>query len=165
MAATTEPGPVPIALRKDEGEALWFLDGLVILKATGATTGGQLAVIEQLAPAGAGSPLHVHEREDEAFYVLDGEMTFWVGGQVTKATAGAFVYGPRGIPHTFTVTSPTARFLLMAQPAGFESFVKALSEPAKTRTLPTASAPDVERLARVAAEYGIRILGPPGIPT
>ena len=80
-------------------------------------------MIETLAPQGAGSPLHVHHREDEWFYVTEGELTFWVGGEVIDAPAGSFVYGPRGVPHTFMVSSPEARFLLVTEPAGFESFM------------------------------------------
>ena len=78
----------PIALTREEGEALWFLGVLAIIKASGETTGGRCAIIEHLAPRGAGSPLHVHSREDEWFYVLDGELTFWVGGRVIKARGG-----------------------------------------------------------------------------
>jgi uncharacterized cupin superfamily protein len=118
------------------------------------------------APRGFGSPLHTHSREDEWFYVLEGELTFWVGGETTSAPAGSFVYGPRGIPHTFTVESEQARFLLVTEPAGFDQFMRALSEPATERTLPPADVvpPDPARLAAVAAEYGIEIIGPPGIP-
>jgi len=104
------------SFRQDEGEALWFLGVLATIKASRETTDGRLAVIEHLAPRGAGSPLHVHHNEDEWFYVTEGELTFWVGGQLIDAPAGSFVYGPRGIPHTFTVTSPEARFLLSPSP-------------------------------------------------
>ena len=69
---------------------------------------------------GAGSPLHVHHREDEWFYVIEGALAFWVGGEVIEAPAGSFVFGPRDIPHTFIVSSPEARFLLVTEPAGFE---------------------------------------------
>ena len=71
-------------------------------------TAGCVAVIEHLAPRGSGSPLHVHHNEDEWFYITEGELTFWVGGQVVTAPAGSFVYGPRNIPHTFTVSSEQA---------------------------------------------------------
>jgi quercetin dioxygenase-like cupin family protein len=161
------PGKLqPIALRHDEGEALWFLGALATIKAEGEQTDGRAAVIETLTPKGTGPPLHVHAREDEWFYILEGTLTFWVGGQIIEASAGAFVYGPRGIPHTFTVNSAQARYLLVAQPAGFEQFVRALAEPAQARSLPPAAGepPDPARLAAVAAEYGIEILGPPGIP-
>ncbi len=156
----------PIALQQGEGEALWFLGGLVTIKAAGEATAGRVTVIEHLAPKGTGSPLHVHEREDECFYVLEGELAFWVGGKHIKAAAGSFVYGPRGIPHTFAVTSDESRFLVIAEPAGFENFVRSLAQPAQTLTLPppTSQPPDPEKLTAVAADYGIQILGPPGIP-
>ena len=124
-------------------------------------------MIEHLAPPGAGSPLHVHHNEDEWFYVTEGELAFWVGGELIKPPAGSFVYGPRDVPHTFEVTSPEARFLLVAEPAGFENFMRELSEPAQSLTLPPASVqpPDPVRMMATAAEYGIEILGPPGIPS
>ncbi len=157
----------PIALDAGQGEAIWFLGVVATIKSSAKTTGGRVAVIEHLAPQGFGSPLHVHHNEDEWFYVIDGELTFWVGGQVFNAAAGAFVYGPRDVPHTFTVSSPEARFLLVAEPAGFEEFMRALSEPALTPTLPppTIRPPAPEVMVATAAEYGIEILGPPGIPS
>lgn len=156
----------PIALRQDQGEALWFLGCLATIKAGADGTDGRFTAIEHLAPKGAGSPLHVHTREDEWFYVIEGELAFRVGGQRFEAPAGSFVYGPRGIPHTFAVTSAQARFLLVAEPAGFENFMRRLAEPARTRSLPPAASqpPDPARMTAIAAEYGIEILGPPGIP-
>lgn len=166
MSTSASPPVAPIALQADDGEALWFLGVLATIKASAETTDGSVAVIEHFAPRGAGSPLHVHSREDEWFYVTEGELTFWVGGQVISAPAGSFVYGPRGIPHTFEVTSPEARFLLVVEPAGFEAFMRAAGEPARSLTLPPppSSPPDPAQLAAAAAEYGIEILGPPGIP-
>jgi len=157
----------PIALQAGEGEALWFLGSLVTIKAASETTDGRAAVLENYAPRGDGSPMHVHRREDEWFYVTEGELTFWVGGQVIKAPAGAFVYGPRDIPHTFEVTSDEARFLLVAEPAGLEKFVRSVAEPARSPTLPPppSEAPDPAALTAAAAEYGIEITGPPGIPS
>jgi len=166
MTTSTKHGSAPIALGKDEGEALWFLGTRATIKAASETTAGGAAVIEHLAGQGFGSPLHVHGEEDEWFYVLEGELTFWVGGEVIDAAAGSFVYGPRGVPHTFVVASPEARFLLVTEPAGFERFVRRLAEPVSAPGLPPApdGPPDVELLASVAAEHGIEILGPPGIP-
>ena len=157
---------VPIAMQQGEGEARWFLGALATIKSSGETTGGRVAVTENWAPRGHGSPLHVHHNEDEWFYVLSGELTFWVDGQVITATDGSFVYGPRNVPHTFTVTSEEARFLLVIEPAGFENFLRALSEPAESLTLPPASIepPAMDAMMAAAAEYGIEILGPPGIP-
>jgi hypothetical protein len=97
---------------------------------------------------------------------MEGELTLWVGGQVITATASSFVYGPRGIPHTFTVTSDQARFLLVVEPAGFGGFVRAIGQPAERLEIPSAATepPDMARIAEAAAEYGLEILGPPGIP-
>jgi quercetin dioxygenase-like cupin family protein len=163
---TDAPQIAPIALTADQGEALWFFGILATIKASSQTTARRVAVIEHLAPRGTGSPLYVHHREDEWFYVLDGELTFWVGGQIINATAGSFVYGPRDIPHTFTVSSDTARFLLVTEPAGFENFMRTLAQPAAERVIPPPATepPDVEAMTLLAAEYGIEILGPPGIP-
>ena len=162
----TTAAVAPIALAPDAGEALWFLGSLVTVKAGVESTRGGVTVMENLAPRGMGSPLHVHRREDEWFYVLDGALTFWVGGDVVEAPAGAFVYGPRDVPHTFVVRSEQARFLLVTEPAGFERFVGAVAQPAESRTIPPAPAepPDLERLVAVAAQHGIEITGPPGLP-
>jgi quercetin dioxygenase-like cupin family protein len=83
-AARTGSAPpntkAPIAQGPGEGEALWFVGGLTIIKASGETTGGRVAATENHAPRGAGSPLQVHRREDQWFYVIEGELTLWVGG-------------------------------------------------------------------------------------
>jgi quercetin dioxygenase-like cupin family protein len=164
--STTTNSATPIALREGEGEALWVFGSLGLIKAAGDKTAGRVTVIEFLAPEGSGSPLHVHHREDEWFYVTEGALTFWVGGEVIEAPAGSFVYGPRDVPHTFVVSSPQARFLLVAEPAGFEDFVRALARPASTLTIPPMEPPpsDPAPLLAAAAEHGIEILGPLGIP-
>ena len=158
---------IPIALQAGEGDARWFLGALCTVKSTGEQTGGRVAVTENWAPRGHGSPLHVHHQEDEWFYVLSGELTFWVDGQVIAASEGSFVYGPRDVPHTFTVTSEEARFLLVIEPAGLEDFIHVLSEPAQALTLPPVSLqpPAMDAMMAAAAEHGIEILGPPGIPS
>jgi quercetin dioxygenase-like cupin family protein len=165
--STATPTVAPIALAGGEGDARWFLGVLATIKASSATTAGGVSVIEHLAPRGSGSPLHVHRNDDEWFYVIEGEVTFWVGGEVTVAGSGSFVYGPRDVPHTFTVSSETARFLLVTEPGGFDEFVRALSEPADAPVIPAPATepPDVEEMVRVAADHGIEILGPPGIPS
>jgi quercetin dioxygenase-like cupin family protein len=134
--STDAPKIAPIALTADEGEALWFIGSLTTIKASSQSTAGRVAVIEHLSPRGSGSPLHVHHREDEWFYVMQGELTLWVGGQLMNAPAGSFVYGPRDTPHTYTVNSDTARFLVVTEPAGFDNFVRALAQPAAKRVIP-----------------------------
>jgi uncharacterized RmlC-like cupin family protein len=98
--------------------------------------------------------------------VLDGELTFWVGGTTIVAPAGAFVYGPPEVPHTFVVSSEKARYLLVTEAAGMEGFIRAAGEPALRPEIPPlpTEAPDVEAITRLAASYEIDIIGPPGIP-
>jgi len=156
----------PIALQKGEGDAYWFLGQLLTIKASAETSGGGLTLIEVVAGQGPGAPLHVHHDDNEWFFVLEGELAFWVGGTVIEAPAGSFVYGPREIPHTFNVVSAQARFLLGTDPAGFESFVRTVGEPAGALTLPPPpdGPPDMGALVAAAAQRGIEILGPPGFP-
>jgi quercetin dioxygenase-like cupin family protein len=165
MSSSTE-SVTPISLGPGEGESLWFLGILATIKSSAETTGGAVAVIEHLAPRGAGSPLHVHSREDEWFYVIEGELTLWVGGETIVAPAGSFVFGPKGIPHTFMVSSAEARFLLVTEPAGFEKFMRAVGEPVQRLEIPPPATepPDVAALTAAAAGFGIEITGPPGIP-
>ncbi len=151
----------PYALAREEGRALWFLGTLVIVKATGEQTGGTFGLIDNLMPAGFASPYHVHRNEDESFYVVEGEMTFYVGEERVKAGPGAYIFGPRGIPHGFRVEGSTpARMLFLAIPSGFEQFVEEVGEPAKELTLPPPEPPDMENLMILAEKHHIEILGP-----
>ena len=165
MTPTTDtPAIAPIALGPDEGEALWGFGTLAVIKSTGATTGGRVAVIDNLAPRGAAASRP--PSRGRVVHVIEGELTLWVGGDVIKAPAGSFVYGPRDVPHTFLVSSDQARFLLVVQPAGFEEFFRAMSQPAPSLTVPPPMEPpaDPSPMIAAAAEYGLEILGPPGIP-
>ena len=153
-------------LKEGEGGAWWWGGGLVTAKATGRETGGQYTLVEVLEPQRAAAPLHVHHNEDEAFYILEGEMTFYVGEETIKAGPGSFLFGPRDVPHTYTVDSGPARLLFLLTPAGFEGFIRETSEPTTSATLPPPSEepPDeaeMEELMAIAARYGNEIVGPP----
>ena len=149
-----------------EGEALWWIGMLATIKATAEQTGGQYTLVEILAPDGFASPLHVHHGEDEGFYILEGEMTFYVGDQTIKAHPGSFLFGPEEVPHAFTVDSGPARLLFVLSPGGFEDLVREMGEPARELTIPPRpeGPPDeaeVRRMAAIAARHGNEILGPP----
>jgi quercetin dioxygenase-like cupin family protein len=163
MAQETMPsqGLQPVAVGKDEGEARWWFGGLAVIKATAADTGGQMAIIEITEPPGAEAPLHVHHREDEGFWLLEGDATFEVGDTSIEAHAGDYLFGPRDIPHRYTVGAAGCRMLFIMTPGGFEEFVIATSEPAAERILPPPSAeePDWEHLASMARAYGSEVLG------
>jgi quercetin dioxygenase-like cupin family protein len=147
----------PYAVKREEAAVMWFLGGVrTHVLATAEQTGGAFGLVEHVIPAGDGSPWHVHHAEDEAFYVVEGEMTFRCGDQKLRAGPGTFVFGPRGIPHGFRVEgSQPARLLLMCTPGGFEHFIIDLSE-----STPPSGPPDMEKLIAVAAEYNCEIFGP-----
>jgi quercetin dioxygenase-like cupin family protein len=152
---------VATAIRAGEGEARWWFAALAEIKASAADTDGQLTIVEVTEPPGAQTPLHVHHREDEGFWILDGDVTFHVGDVTIEARAGDFAWGPRDVPHRYTVGPDGCRMLFILTPAGFEGLVRDMSEPAAERTIPPASdeAPDMERVARVAQAYGCELLG------
>ena len=154
------------ALGPGEGEALWGDGLLATIKANGEQTDGRSSLVEILAPEGYGSGLHVHHREDEGFWILEGELTFYVGDRTLKARPGSFLFGPKDIPHAFTVDSGPARLLFLFTPAGFEDLIREMGEPARELTIPPQpDAPPDEaemgRLMAIAAKYGGEILGPP----
>ncbi len=149
------------ALGKDEGPAVWFLNQLAVVKATAKQTGNAFGLVELIAPVGPASPYHVHRAEDEAFYVLEGELEFISGERRMTGGPGTYMFLPRDIPHGFRVVGPSpARCLILVTPGGFEGFVVEMGQPASTLTLPAPSAPDMDRLIKVAAKYRIEILGP-----
>ncbi len=166
MTAGPASSSTAFGLGAEEGEARWFLGELLTVKASAESTGGGLSLFDIRAPRGPASPLHVHHNEAEWWYVLEGELVIWAAGSVVEAGKGAFVYSPPDTPHTFDVVSDEAHFLVGTNPGGFEAFLRACSEPAADRTLPPpgTAAPDPARLGELAAQHGIEILGPPGIP-
>jgi quercetin dioxygenase-like cupin family protein len=152
--------PTPYVLGPEDGEAFWGLDNsLWSLKATAEQTGGRLSLIEEVAPRGEGTPLHVHREDDETFYVLEGELTFYLDSdQPIPAPAGSFVHIPGGVVHAFKVDSETARYLIITT-LQHERFYRAISEPAQSRTLPPERTLDMEKVMDAAQEYGVEALG------
>jgi quercetin dioxygenase-like cupin family protein len=149
-------------LPPDAGQAIWFLGTLMTVKAGKDETNGAFTLIEQLAPAGFAPPPHIHRTEDEAFYILEGEITVTCGEHVWSAAAGAFVFLPRGVPHTFAVADAgPARLLQLTTPGQFERFAAEAGEPAAQPVLPEPSTPDVPRLLALMAKYGYDPVGPP----
>jgi quercetin dioxygenase-like cupin family protein len=145
--------PRPKDLQAGKGRVLSVLGERVTLKLTGEESDGACAVVEISTPAQVGPPLHVHEREDEAFYVLEGMYEIRVGGRVVPAPPGTFAFLPRNIPHRYTnVGYRTGKALVTITPAGFERFFEELS-------LLGSDAPlDRERLASIGRKFGLEIL-------
>ena len=163
---TLDLGADAYVLEAGEGEALWFADALVSYKATGTETNGGLTVAEVRAPRGAGSPRHRHQHEDEAWYIVSGELTFWLGDEERTVAAGSFVFGPREVEHRFRVDSEEALFLLLLTPAGFEDFTHSCGWPATALTMPPAELPErpASLLQAAAARHGIDIVPDPVSP-
>lgn len=139
-----------------EGEAYWWLGALATIKvATPAVT-----LVEIQDPPDAEAPLHVHHNEDEGFWVLDGRVTFEAGSEVVEAGPGDFVFGPRDVPHRYKVGSSGARMLFILTPGGFEGFIRATGEPARSHDFPPADVePNMDAVMANLAGYGAEILG------
>jgi quercetin dioxygenase-like cupin family protein len=145
-----------------EGEQLWFLGTLAVIRIPGSAAGGRFALVEFLFPRHASPPLHTHP-QDESYVVLEGQMTLQSGDRRVELAAGAAAVVPMGVPHTFRVESDTARVLMLSTPAGIEEMVRDASVPASAPTLPPADAPrpSPEELKRIFEAYGQVVVGPP----
>ena len=142
----------PYVIPPGEGDRTEFLGHTFTFKAGASNTAGVFSVIEIVQRRGGEPPLHVHHCQDEAFWLLDGAMTFRIGKARFPATAGSFVFLPRGVPHSFTVDgNGEARVLQLSSPPGLEEFFREWAE----RPL------DVEAMAQALAPYGVELLGPP----
>jgi mannose-6-phosphate isomerase-like protein (cupin superfamily) len=144
-------------------QPLWFIDNVVHVHVDGDASGGALAVLEDRGRRGSMPPLHVHRRDDETFFVLEGEVTLFVANEQIVLGPGQSVLAPRDVPHAYRVESEEARWLVITTPAGFDDFVREVAEPAPADELPPGERPvDPAFLAQAAAKAGIEILGPPG---
>ena len=147
-----------VALGPNQGEHVWFLDQLVVVKLRGP--GRPYGVIETELAAERGTPFHRHTDEDEAFYVLDGELRLFLeGGREVLGQAGSYIHIPRGVAHGFR-TLTRARLLVLSAPTGFVDFTREYGHPAPRAELPPPAVPDFPRLEAIARKYHIELLGP-----
>jgi quercetin dioxygenase-like cupin family protein len=129
--------------------------------ATGEDTDGKYALWESIVPPGGGPPPHVHSREQEGFYVLDGEITFSSGARRTVAKAGDFINMPPGMPHAFKNESGRpARMLIWVAPAGLEKLFLEHGTPLPrgATTAPPPTEVEIERVLGAVGDYGVEIL-------
>jgi quercetin dioxygenase-like cupin family protein len=138
-----------------------FFKQTVAILASTSDTNGALGAVEVAGPGGAVPPLHVHHREDEAFYVLEGDYRVFIGDDVITASPGTWVWGPRDVPHGYQVHSERGRHLSLMMPGGFEAFFE---EVAAIATPDADPRNEMSRLTAVAARYGVELLGPPPAP-
>ena len=136
-----------------EGTRLTMMSETIHIRLKGEETDGAYSVIEDVTPPQAGPPLHVHSREDETFYVVEGEYEIQVGDSIVRATPGTYLYAPRDVPHSFkNISQQTGRLLIVFSPPGFEHFFEEVDAMAK------AGPPALEDVVKLAARYGNRAI-------
>ncbi len=149
-----------------------FVPGVsrISTKISGEQTGGRLLQLRSTDSRGAAPPLHIHHDADETWFVIEGQLTVFVGDERIEAGPGDFVFGPMGVPHTFLVTSERAESLITFSPAGtrgpagygVDGFFREAAVPAvPDQPAPQPTDPDPAELARKMALYGIESVGPP----
>jgi quercetin dioxygenase-like cupin family protein len=149
---------------------VWWLGGedragRVAIKTSSEATGARLAQLEFIDPRGTVTPMHVHHREDETFFVIDGMARVCVGDEHFELSAGDFAFMPKGVPHAYLVRSPLLRALVTYAPAGFEAFFLEAGEPVDDlRFPPPPVLRDPGHVGRRLAAYGVEIVAPPPFP-
>jgi mannose-6-phosphate isomerase-like protein (cupin superfamily) len=147
----------------DDQTAIWFLGALSQVRLSGQLTSGAFSLTDNLNRRGNGSPVHVHDQEDETLFVLDGELRVFLGEEEHTAGPGTAAVLPRRRRHAYVVTSASARFLTLHIPGGFEEFAAEVGQPAGALELPPepSAPPDLATVAAAAARHRITILAPP----
>lgn len=161
-------GTQPFARRPELGASFWYIGSLFTFLTDATEPDVHSTLLDITTWKGGEPPRHLHRHEDEAFYILEGEVTFYVGDHNYHATSGTLVVAPRNIPHSFTVETTTARMLELITPGTSVKHFRdeRFSVPAHSLTLPPrpAGPPDVGALIADLATYGIEVVGPPGAP-
>ncbi len=151
----------PTMAMPDDGEALWGLGGLWIIKVSAAQSGELYSILEVRLVKGCATPLHVHPEDDETFIVLDGELALLVEGQRVDAGPGGIVHLPGGGIHAWRVESNIARFLIIAT-AQHEAFYRECCQPAPSLTQPpNAGEIDLSIIIPAGERHGVQIISPP----
>jgi mannose-6-phosphate isomerase-like protein (cupin superfamily) len=152
----------PLFVPDGEGEATWFINSRMVIRASGEATGGAYGLVESWIPAGFSPPLHVHHREEESFFVLEGRVRFRCGDEEMEGGPGTHVVLPRDVPHTFVVVGDEpAHMLTLLTPGGGEGFFLDAGRTPEGPGLPPPGPPDIDRLKRASERYGAEIVGPP----
>ncbi|MBX7105503.1 MAG: cupin domain-containing protein [Gemmataceae bacterium] len=155
--------PTGLLTRPTDERTIAVLGDVYRFLTLGEDTAGQYSLFEAVIQPGGGPPPHVHSREAEGFYILDGEMTFYLDGRRHTAGPGGYAHLPIGLPHYFrNETDSPVRMLISVFPAGFEKFLFEIGEkvPVDTLTGRPPTPEDVSRLLEAAPRYGLKILAP-----
>ena len=142
--------------------SIWFRGALITVHADSRDTNGKFALLEMSGSPGGEPPLHIHEKEDELFYVLEGRLQATRGKEEMTIEAGESAFLPRRVPHTFKILSSFARALVYVTPGGFEGYFRDLGEPAGKLALPDyVPLLSIPEMTRVASRYGVTLLPNP----
>ena len=157
MTTIHATGPAGYATASGDGERLWIVGDTMTLRATGEATGGSLVLLENVTAPGGGPPPHVHTREDEFWYVLDGTFEIRIGDEVHALGPGGFAFARRGIVHNFRNTADTpSRILVGFTPAGMEGFFRESGRPAgDDGPAPPVDEDEIARTIAAAPKYGV----------
>jgi quercetin dioxygenase-like cupin family protein len=146
--------------RAEESELRWLGETSTYFLATGDQTGGAFALVDEQAKLGESVPLHLHHDDMESFYVVEGEITLYIGDQPgIRAGAGSFAHLPGGTVHGFRVESETARYLILTTPRHGE-FYRAITLPSRAGRLPPLESIDGSQIKQASREYGVQFVGP-----
>jgi mannose-6-phosphate isomerase-like protein (cupin superfamily) len=148
------------ASKQEKQETFWWQGSLITIKARAEDTGGALGLVEGSFYEGFGPPLHVHHREDEGFFLLEGEIRFRQGEDEFVAGPGSFVWGPREVPHTFKVQPGGARAIVIVTPGGFERMFEEGGVPTHESAEPPAEEYDPDAARALAERFGFEVVGP-----
>jgi quercetin dioxygenase-like cupin family protein len=154
----------------NQESSVLYMDCLFSVLAGSEETDGRFGLMEMVAPKGREPSRHLHYTDDEGFYVLEGNLTFYVGEEIYEASPGTFVFLPHGVAHSYTFETDVVRMLSIVAPGGLERHFRdaRFSEPASTLTLsPPTAVPDAavsNEMAKDLASYGTEVVGPPGPP-
>jgi mannose-6-phosphate isomerase-like protein (cupin superfamily) len=150
-----------LLLKPNQGTSLSVVGDIVTFKAVGEDTNGQYTLFELRVDPEIGPPSHMHHREDEAFYIQEGELEFQLGDRTVIATPGTFLYSPKGHLHSFkNLTNQRAKMLVWCMPAGIEKYFVEVGVPVDDPEAPSRPAtPEViDRVLAAAPKYGIEFI-------
>ena len=154
----------PFAQGRSIENSRWYMGNVMTFLVNSEQTDGAFSMTDYLSKPGNEPPAHVHDREDEFVYVLEGRIDAYIGNEVFSAGQNEGVYFPKLVPHTFNILTPQLRMLIWMSPGGFEGYFRDMSEPAPLLGLPVHAlnygAVDMDHAIRKGSEHGISFLTP-----
>jgi quercetin dioxygenase-like cupin family protein len=137
-----------------------YMGGFYSVLISPEQNGGSFALLDMTLPKGIEPPRHTHTKEDETFYLLEGEIEFHIDDQIITAKPGDAVFAPRLVPHHFALQTPTARFLTLITPGGFANYFEAFSTSTETpAVVPPQGPPPAEFISFMSTQletsYGV----------